>query len=550
MNWRYGKVTSLAAALALSAGAAADTITVIYTKIPGHPTSVIPGTVDLNGDPVSTNWRALEDIAVSPDGTQWVIKGRTQLGTPLETILVYGSGNSGTMYAQKSQPVHGGATGEVYDFFGSGLGRFNDNNDFAFSARAMGGVNSVFQKVLVRDFVSGNTSIAFQMGDLISGLIDQAPNPSGDEIFGNSVGSIHILNNGDIGSQDSTIVNIHSSRRPAIMYNQDAFHQTNVTSVLSLDGMSSLLWTTISANTFYTSPDGANWIATGRVNTGSTATDDVLVYNGQVAIQEGMPIGSSGINMVAVFASGILSNGDWYARGSWSGGVWAAINGEVVAKTGDPIYPGSSLVWGSSFYSFAANTNGDWVLSGRIVDPDATDVSNDDLLVLNGERIVLREGDPIDLDGNGVFDDNVFVGRGNNTLSAFEPNDINIDNNGDILIFINIRDAAVGGTDLNSDPAFGTPQAFLRISTASAPGCPADLSGSADQNDPAYGVPDGVVDSSDFFYYLDQFVGGNLAVADLTGSSDPNDPDYGVPDGVIDAADFFFFLDIFSLGCP
>jgi hypothetical protein len=36
--------------------------------------------------------------------------------------------------------------------------------------------------------------------------------------------------------------------------------------------------------------------------------------------------------------------------------------------------------------------------------------------------------------------------------------------------------------------------------------CQADLSGSADANDPSYGVPDGIIDSSDFFYYLDRFV--------------------------------------------
>ncbi len=80
--------------------------------------------------------------------------------------------------------------------------------------------------------------------------------------------------------------------------------------------------------------------------------------------------------------------------------------------------------------------------------------------------------------------------------------------------------------------------------------CEADLSGSSDPNDPGYGVPDGVVDASDFFYFLDQFVGGNLAVADLSGSSDPNDPGYGVPDGSLDASDFFYFLDRFVEGCP
>ncbi|MCC6284179.1 MAG: hypothetical protein IT439_02580 [Phycisphaerales bacterium] len=82
------------------------------------------------------------------------------------------------------------------------------------------------------------------------------------------------------------------------------------------------------------------------------------------------------------------------------------------------------------------------------------------------------------------------------------------------------------------------------------PPCPADLTGGSDPNDPSYGVPDGVLDAADFFYYLDQFVAQNAFVADLTGSSDPNDPSYGVPDGVLDAADFFFYLDLFVEGCP
>ena len=80
--------------------------------------------------------------------------------------------------------------------------------------------------------------------------------------------------------------------------------------------------------------------------------------------------------------------------------------------------------------------------------------------------------------------------------------------------------------------------------------CAADFTGATNPNDPDYGVPNGIVDADDFFYFLDQFVAENADVADLTGSSNPNDPDYGVPNGVIDADDFFFYLDLFVLGCP
>ncbi len=42
---------------------------------------------------------------------------------------------------------------------------------------------------------------------------------------------------------------------------------------------------------------------------------------------------------------------------------------------------------------------------------------------------------------------------------------------------------------------------------------------------------------------------GDLCAADLTTSSDPNDPAYGVPDGMVDASDFFYFLDQFAEAC-
>jgi hypothetical protein len=89
----------------------------------------------------------------------------------------------------------------------------------------------------------------------------------------------------------------------------------------------------------------------------------------------------------------------------------------------------------------------------------------------------------------------------------------------------------------------------VRLNAGTPPVCAADFTGSSDPSDPAYGMPDGTADAADFFYYLDQFVAGNLAEGDLTGSSDPNDPAYGLPDGALDAADFFYYLDRFVEGC-
>ncbi len=509
-----GMVSALAAALAAVGVSSAAELEVIYTKIPGHPTAAVPGALDLNGDPVATDFRALEDIFLSPDGSTWALKGRTQLGSDLENILLIGGGTSGHAIAQEGQPIIGGAPGELYDFFGSGVGRFNSLNQFAYSARARGGVSSVFQKVLVWD--NGSFTLRFQMGDPIFQLQDDPPGNSGDELFGNSVGSIHILDNGTIGSQDSTIQNIHSSRRPAIMYNDQAFHQSNVTQITSIDEKDDLTWATLDANTFYTTPDGAHWLVEGRVVLPSDM-DTVLVYDNRVRLQESMPIGSTGVIVADIFRSELIASGDWFARGDQpDDNDWAVRNGELLAATGQPITRCLAETWGDVFGALTGNSAGHWVLVGNT---NNADPAADQVLVLDGKYVLVREGDPVDLDGNGQFDDDVFIGRGNNTLSAFEPNDLHLTESGEVYLLASIRDGA--GNDLNSNPAFGAPQAFLRI-VLSLESCDADLdcSGEVDFNDlvavlSAYGVSDagdvdgdGDTDFDDLFGLLSEY--GNV----------------------------------------
>mgnify|MGYP000010224091 CR=1 FL=1 len=81
------------------------------------------------------------------------------------------------------------------------------------------------------------------------------------------------------------------------------------------------------------------------------------------------------------------------------------------------------------------------------------------------------------------------------------------------------------------------------------PACRPDLTTGAVPGSVGYGVPNGVVNNDDFFYFLTQFAAGNLAVADLTTGAVPGSPGYGVPNGVINNDDFFFYLSIFAAGC-
>jgi len=79
--------------------------------------------------------------------------------------------------------------------------------------------------------------------------------------------------------------------------------------------------------------------------------------------------------------------------------------------------------------------------------------------------------------------------------------------------------------------------------------CEPDLTTGAIPGSAGYGVPNGVLNNDDFFYYLSQFAAGHLAVADLTTGAIPGSAGYGVPNGIINNDDFFYYLSIFAAGC-
>ncbi|GAF85580.1 unnamed protein product, partial [marine sediment metagenome] len=354
--------------------------------------------------------------------------------------------------AQEGQPVHDGAPNEVYDFFGSSPPHFNELGRFVYTARARGGDPDTKQKGIFFD--GTNYNVVRMESDPAYGLLDSYP--TGDELFGNSFGSFHLLNNGVIGCQDSTIKNIHSSYRPAIFYDDTAFKQSHVTPI---DGS---IWDSFDSNKFWTTPDGTTWIAQG--DDYNATNDDILVVNDVVVLREGNVIPATAITVDAVFQTKLLSNGDWYSRGDDpNNDDWAVRNGTLMAATGDPITTGSTEHWANIFYAFTGNTNGDWVLVGNT---DNGDIQTDTVIVLNGTDVVVREGDPVDLDGNGSFDDDAYIGRGVATLTAIHADDIFLTDDMMLYFFASLRDGA--GNDLGSFGSGG--DAFLRLDLS--PGCP------------------------------------------------------------------------------
>ncbi len=498
----------LIAACGLAVEAGAQEIEVIYTKIPGHSTAVVPGALNGAGVPTFTEWRAMEDLVMRADGQQWCLKGRTQLTPDQETILVLGSGTSGTMFCQEDQPFQGGVAGEKYDFFDSPSPvSWDSSGNIGFSARAKGGSSSVFEK-LVR-VVGGVHTIQLQMGDPALGLTDVPGNPADDELFGNSMGSVQLLDDGTQRFVQTPITNCHSTRYPAFFKGNTSFRQSGVSLI---DGET---WDNFGLSDAGGTPDGMHWYAEGDTENSNTAIDGILAVDDAVVLREGSPVAGVGTpTMADVFFTNMLADGTWFSRGDDpADNDWAVRNGALVAQTGDPITPGNAETWGNTFSAFTGNKFNQWILVGNT----SAGAAGDNVVVLSGLRVVVREGDPVDLDGNGMFDDDVFIGRFNNTLAPFNPDDFVLTDDMMLYFIANIRSSTA---DLNGNPSFSTPVAFLRKQLY----CPADHN------------QDGFVTGDDFDEFVALFVDG-LIGADFDGN------------GFVNGDDFDRFVAHFEQGC-
>lgn len=416
---------------ALVGAAHAGEVKVIFTEITTHSSGTVPGALDAASAPVATNWLAIEDLAVRQDGGQWCIKGRTTQATTNDSILIIGSGLSGTMFCQDGQPFQGGTGGELYDFFDSGTPiSWNANNDIGFSCRAKGGVASVFEKVV--RVVGGTHTIVHQMGDSFPGLTDVVANPTGDETFGNSIGSVTLLNDGTFLFGNTPIGACHSSRYPAVFKGTTGFMQSGVTPITVITGANEI-WDNLLYDGGGGSPDGLHWYWEGDTENASTAIDGIFVVDGVCIFQEGQPLLGGPRTYADTFQARMSNNGDWVARGDDTlDNDWAVRNGALIASTGDSITVGSTEKWGVTFSAITGNQVGDWLLVGNT---DSVDPTADNVMVINGETVIRREGDPIDLDGDGLFNDDVFI-------ASFQAFDVHLSDNGDVWYLATLRNGA------------------------------------------------------------------------------------------------------------
>ncbi len=474
--------TSLVAGLLLAAGASAAPapVEVIYTNLQDDPSSLIPGTA---GERFRAPLAPFLDLKHSPSGNYWIFKAFSDNpDSDANDVMIIGSGGEGLAGPHEGDPAP--LDSLTYGFMDSDCG-INDSGQYAFGNRLSGGSTATDE--IIFKFDGTDFVVVAREGDLAPGLFDSGP--VGDEVFGNSLNSAHIMNTGVVGYR-AQIENIASDFDIALYHDLTVVAQTNVASKLAgFDGFA--------AGTFDADIDGENWIVEGDSDPG-TGTTDTVVLNGAAIFQEGDTIGDFTSPVAAIFYLEIGCNEEWwFVRGDNADDVgWVVRNGEVIAATGDPIVPDSdehyaATSFGATFATVRSNSLGDHIICGST---DNDDPARDQVIVMNGETVLARKGDPIDLNGDSMDNDDLYI-------AGFHAYDAFLTNEGDLYFFADMRNA--NGDDMGD--------AFLRVRPGAF--CPEDLNG------------DGVVNQQDLGELLGSY--GQDDGGDIDGDGDTDQADLG-----------------------
>ncbi len=400
------KVPTLLFAAALTASSSAQVQVVLASQDHGaaSPKAVtpgVPGTLNSN----------FGRIYRSPTTNMWnVVISTNNTNTAQDQVLVQGSGMTGTFVAQEG--VTTSAPGETFNFStGIPEPRFNDFGQWATFSRLL--PTSTLQDRVLRGSTSGVTVFARSEDDPADPpFIDQwgfgttnTPTFSSVEVAQDgSVGFLasNILPN-DLGSLEVLVRLTQAGVATVVARIGDA-----ATSPSGQAGTPAT-WADIDTGTVRWKGSGTGYICVGELST-TADKDRVAVVSGGVVAQEGSVLpGTSFISPVSTVTNPWMEpDGTWFLQGTNADGTgWIIRNGSVIAQTSQPIFPGSTELWGS-FIDFKGNNSGQYVVMG------ATNNANgllNSVVVANGSTIIVRESDPVDLDDNPNTPPDLFIGQ-------------------------------------------------------------------------------------------------------------------------------------------
>jgi len=489
---------------------ATATITGVFTTVATASNSVVP---EIGGlfDSVS----GIDRPFTSADGSKFIVSADTTNPTDVDNVLLIGDTSTGSFAVRGREGDLHTAVGDEIEEFEIHYGVSNDGARFAFSYNSAAATfdevvarwNGTAYEDVAREGINGPTSPAGSLYGTLSGSVGMAGDGAVSFyalLSGTSGGTADdsggfIASGGSIAAQESI----------TIPTNQGG---GSIFALKSIDTGST------EGKGFYTNGDQSSIFYTGAINA-PTTSDVVVVLNNAVVIQEGFPVPASDFfSNVSTLNFGYLhSAGTWLAYGSNADTQdWAVVNGAVVARTDAAITPSSAESWddaaisdvfAQTFFLAVANNTGDTVVGGVTNEPDTF---RNAVLVLNGTTVVARENDPVDLDNNGVFDDDAFIRTFRDDRAIMTATDV--------WVVARLRNGAGFCTGANTDIG----QALIRIPIETVGGCASDTTPCrADQDG------DDDVDSDDINLFFSNFENGD-SCGDQDGDDDVDSDDINV----------------------
>jgi len=480
--------TASAASRIVPAPATAAGARGVFSTDIGLANSLVPGG---GGE----HFAAFDRPIASPGGNWWVMRANTDLGVGVMLRSGPGSGPEVILREGSTATSNGTLTAvtrgaEVND---EGLVAFGGTDDGAPGTRNFVATTSG----------AGITEVVRE-GQQIAAL-------DGFTYGAGLGGSVNLLESGAVGFYTNTsplsAAYLSDNGATVIAQRHVTLPEGSVAVIESLDSNSA------GTGGIAFDPSGEHHIYGAVLGTGADEDDGAIVVDGVLVIQEGFTV-LPGMASPVVMPSPRLwmgTGGVWLARGSTveKQGWVAQGTGPVVTrvfKEGDPIHAGATEVWRSEpdeplFFVQTGDGAGNILLGGTT---DAADWRTNAVLVYNDEVVVARENDPVDLDGNGAFDDGVYIRSFEADTAALVP--------GAVLVVVTLRDEAAALCGAGNE-AVGT--ALVRIGLPGG-GCPSDWNG------------DGSVNSTDISAFLAGWLtslqGGTLE-ADFNGDGQVNSTD-------------------------
>lgn len=378
----------------------------VFSTVPTSPTSEVPGFPGLR----FSDSGGIDRPFRSPNGQRWIVSADTDNATTTaDQMLMVGSGTSFAVVGQEGITLL--AEGDAVGTFDTVQG-INDAGQYTFSTNSNGATTT--DEVIVKWDGSSLVTVAREGG---------AAAGTTTGLYGVTSGSATIAADGTV-SFYTTLTGTTTTTDSALYTDDGAtlLAWEGVTIPAGQDGGATFEWDEFDSGTtdgigFFTNADASRWSATGDTTNTDTNNDKIAAVDGTVVIQENVILAGSGFGSGTDMVSPINymhmeSDGTWFAYGDNNDDQdWVLRNGAVIAATDTPIHTGSAELWddapyAQTYYFALGNTAGDYVVGGTT---NAVDGNANAVIVLNGEMVLSRENDPVDLDANGVFDDGVYI---------------------------------------------------------------------------------------------------------------------------------------------